>query len=78
MSAKGKTRRAAARKAKRAAEKAARKAQYAAFAEQGNNSKRKNKASVKVQRLVKQYDHPMGRCGNVGCSKCYLSAARAA
>jgi hypothetical protein len=72
----GKSRRRAARKQKRQAEKAARKAQYAAFAEKGDNSKRKNKSQNKGVRLVKNTDHPLGKCGNIGCSKCNASAAR--
>jgi hypothetical protein len=59
------------RLAKKRAMKAANKAHYAELRRLGQNSKSKRfMQNKKKKRLAKMYDHPDGRCGNIGCRKC--------
>lgn len=46
------------------------KEKYAAFAVEGK-SKRKGLTRKGKKRLVKDYKHPNGPCGNAGCNKCH-------
>ena len=60
------------RKAKRKAEKDARKALYASYRDSGRNSKRDRRKKKKVKKSAhNMISHPDGKCGNVGCRKCF-------
>lgn len=63
------------RKAERNKLKAARRALYASYAASGNNSKR-SKIKAGKARKVRLSRHRLGRCGNVGCERCFPENAR--
>lgn len=53
------------------ARKQANKARYAALKSSGQNTKSvRFMRNSKAKKLVKTVDHPLGNCGNIGCSKC--------
>ena len=56
---------------KKRAIKAANKARYAELKRLGQNSKSiRFKKNAKKNKKAKTTDHPLGRCGNIGCKKC--------
>lgn len=60
------------RKAMKRARKQAMKAKYQAFKEAGKNTKSKRFAQrSKVKKTARSKSHPLGRCGNPGCIKCF-------
>jgi hypothetical protein len=60
------------RQQERRAKKDANAARYAEYKRIGKNSKSKRaKANESGVRQVKLFDHPTGRCYNVGCRKCF-------
>lgn len=60
------------RKAMKRARKQAMKAKYQAFKEAGKNTKSKRFAMrSKAKKTARKQDHPLGRCGNPGCIKCF-------
>lgn len=59
------------RRAQKKARKMAEKAKYAAWKEQGQNTKSKRvKLRAKRAQKMRMSKHSQGPCGNVGCSKC--------
>lgn len=73
MSKKSKTKSKERRKREKATRKAAQRARYEAYMRAGQNSKSKRSriSSKKKPRGPSTISHPDGRCGNVGCTKCF-------
>jgi hypothetical protein len=54
------------------ARKIANQTRYLRWKEEGKNTKSKrSRAKARKNKLVKDYDHSDGYCGNVACHKCY-------
>lgn len=73
MSKKSKTARAIKRKAEKRARKEAQRAKYQAYANSGDNSKRKARKNHKKEGVTPT-KHMDANCGNVGCMKCSATA----
>ena len=72
MSKKSKSKAKDKRKAEKRARKQAMKAKYQAFRDASKNTKsRRFLVSNKKGRSARIQDHPLGKCGNPGCIKCY-------
>lgn len=59
------------RKADKKARRESMKLQYQAWAQDGKNNK--SKRSMRKGAKSRYFDHPQGKCGNIGCSKCSLN-----
>ena len=72
MSAKKRTKAKIKRMARKRAQKEQKRALYASYARLGSNNKSKrNRQSTKKKKLIGNFDHPNGKCGNPGCEKCF-------
>lgn len=69
MGLRNKSRRREGRRAAKRSRRQAHKDLYAKYAAEGR-TKRKGFARKGKRRLAKTADHPNGRCGNIGCSRC--------
>lgn len=64
---------------KRASEKAARRAEYQSKVNTDRNFKSKTSFNSKNNKnKMRARTHPYGRCGNLGCSKCFPQFAKGA
>jgi hypothetical protein len=58
------------RRNEKAARKAAQRARYEGYMRAGNNTKSK-RSQRKSKKGGRAKNHPLGECGNPGCTKCY-------
>jgi len=55
----------------------AKKATYAAKIASGKNEKRKTSSGGGINKM-RPRNHPFGRCGNIGCKRCFPMYAKGA
>lgn len=72
MSKKSKSKAKEKRRKEKRARKQAMQAKYQAFRDAGKNSKSKRFVlRNKKKKTARLQDHPLGKCGNPGCNKCF-------